>query len=200
MVRTLLRSLAVAGPLAAPAPAHDGCDRCFPEFPAEVPGLPHRDAALRARLGVRRPVHHHEWIRRDERVWVEPIVELRVVGYDAVPPADPAPRRRPRRLLDGPLRRDLLVRPDAPPLNEAPARAGAGTDRRPRAVAGERPASPPSSIDTSRRVPILGSMTSSRSLFRCRSRSRMLHALAFVALAVAAARSGPAAAEPSAFA
>src|SRR5258706_10061108 len=116
-----------------------------------------------------------------------------------VPPADPAPRRRPRRILDGPLRRDVLVRPDALPLIAATARAGTGTDRRPRDVAGARPAPASSSIDTPRRVPILGWMSSFRSLVGCRSRSRMLHALAFVTLAVAAAapvRAG----EPPAFA
>ena len=83
MVRTLLRSLAVAGLLAAPAPAHDGCDRFFPCFLPRFPVFRIATPRFELDVGVRRPVHRHEWVRREERVWVEPIVELRVVGYDA---------------------------------------------------------------------------------------------------------------------
>ena len=76
MVRTLLRSLALAGLLAAPTVAHDGHGPRFPVFRVATP-------RFELDVGCRRPIHRHVWVRRDERVWVEPLVELRVVGYDA---------------------------------------------------------------------------------------------------------------------
>ena len=83
MVRSLLRSLAVAALLAAPAVAHDGCGPRFPHFFPRFPVFRVATPRFELDVGCRRPIHRHVWVRRDERVWVEPLVELRVVGYDA---------------------------------------------------------------------------------------------------------------------
>lgn len=80
MVRPLLRSFAAAGLLAAPAFAHDGGG---PRFFLPIPFFRFAAPRVEIDVGFPRPVHHHVWVRHDERVWVEPIVELRVVGYDA---------------------------------------------------------------------------------------------------------------------
>jgi len=82
MVRTLLRSLAAVTLLATPSFAHDDCDRRFPRFVPRIPIFRIAAPRFEVDFGIRRPIHRHAWVQRDERFWVAPRIESRVVGRD----------------------------------------------------------------------------------------------------------------------
>jgi hypothetical protein len=80
MIRALVRSLAAVSLLATPTFGHDGCEMPLPRF-----ALPRFEIGMPIgsfEFGVSRPVHRHVFRLESERIWVEPIFESRVVGYD----------------------------------------------------------------------------------------------------------------------